>query len=135
MEKVLNEKKSIIVTMWDMKSFFDTENLEDVMSKLHKMNVMGKIYRLIYKLNENIRIKVKTPVGETESLDTDSRVGQGAAEGAIIGSASIDGGVDEFFSDANEIVEENKTDEEDETNMESPDLFHPIIFQDDFQSI
>ena len=59
MGKVLNEKKSIIVTMWDLKSFFDTENLADVMSELHKKNVKGKIYRLIYKLNENIRKKIK----------------------------------------------------------------------------
>ena len=129
MGNILKEKKVIIVTMWDLKSFFDTENLLDVMAELYKKNVKGKIYRLLYKLNENIRITVKTPVGETESADTESGVGQGTSEGAIISSCSVDGGVKEFFSDNedSDIDSEEKDEEDDYT----PDLFHPIIFQDD----
>ena len=51
--------------MWDLKSF-DTENLIDCMSELYSSQIRGKIYRLIYKMNQNIRISVKTPVGETK---------------------------------------------------------------------
>ena len=132
MGRILKEKKAIIANMWDLKSFFDSENLIDVMAELYKKNIKGKVYRLIYKLNENIRIKVKTPVGETESRDTESGVGQGTSEGAIISSASVDGGVKEFFSDTSDNVQDiDEADEEDPDSSDSPDLLHPIIFQDD----
>ena len=41
---------------------------------------------------------VKTPVGETESADTGSVVGQATVDGRIISSTNLDGGIAEEFS-------------------------------------
>ena len=108
------KKKAVIVSMWDLKSFFDTENLVDCMSELYKRKVKGKIYRLIYKMNENIRISVKTSVGESEQSDTGENVGQGTVDGAIISANSIDGGVTEMFDDPIDTEESREVTDEPE---------------------
>ena len=62
----LEEKKeAVIILMFDIKKYFDSEALVDVMNELYKCEIKGKLYRLLYKLNENIRVSVKTPVGAT----------------------------------------------------------------------
>ena len=66
---IQKKKKAIIVSMWDLKAFFDSENLIDCMSELYKKKIKGKLYRLIFRMNQNIRISVKTAVGETEEKD------------------------------------------------------------------
>ena len=60
---IQKKKKAVRMSLWDLKKFFDSENLIDCMSEMYKSNVKGKIYRLLYKMNQNIRISVKTPVG------------------------------------------------------------------------
>ena len=123
------KKKAVIVTMWDLKSYFDTENLIDCMSELYKSNVKGKTYRLLYKLNKTIRISVKTPVGETEKHETEDNVGQGTVEGAIISSANLDGGVTEFF-DKDKSEDEVTEADDPENNDDAPsDFYHPCLFQ------
>ena len=76
--------KALIYKMFDLKKYFDSESIFDVCYELYKSNVKGKLYKLIFNLNKNIRIKVKTPVGESEPVDTGPYVGQGAVEGAVI---------------------------------------------------
>ena len=92
-------KEAVIFSTWDLKKFFDSESLIDVMNELYKSNVKGKVYRLIFKLNENIKVTVKTPVGDSESKDAGMLVGQGTIEGAFISSVSIDRGVGEQFEE------------------------------------
>ena len=53
---MMRKKSAVIVTMWDLKSFFDTENLIDCMSEIYNSQIKGKIYRLLYKLNENTTV-------------------------------------------------------------------------------
>lgn len=125
------------MSMWDLKKFFDSENLIDCMSEMYKSNVKGKIYRLLYKMNQNIRISVKTPVGDTEFEDTDEGVGQGTVEGTIISSTSIDKGVSESFEDELEkdLVEEKDDKELHRIISSLLEFFHPIIFQDDVNKL
>ena len=136
---IQKKKKAIIVSMWDLKAFFDSENLIDCMSELYKKKIKGKLYRLIFRMNQNIRISVKTAVGETEEKDTGNGVGQGTVEGAVISSSSIDGGVTEEFSEYNSSDESEPDDnhpDKNSNNENNPDeiasdFFHPMIFQDD----
>ena len=44
------EGKSILIMMFDLKSYFDFESLEDCCTEIYKNQIMGKLYRLIYKL-------------------------------------------------------------------------------------
>ena len=77
---------------------FDMENLFDILNQVYGCNVKGKVYRLIYQMNKNIRIKVKTPVGLTESADTGPGATQGSVDAAIISSVSIGNDVSDNFA-------------------------------------
>ena len=96
------KNEATLFSTWDLKKFFDSESLIDVMSELYKSDIKGKLYRLIFKLNENIKITVKTPVGNTEYEDTGNGLGQGTVDGAILSAVSIDKGVSEQFSEEEE---------------------------------
>ena len=124
-----DKKEAVIVSMFDIKKYFDSESLVDAMGELYKCQIKGKLYRLLYKLNENIRVTVKTPVGETESADTGSGVGQGTVDGGIISSASLDGGVTEEFTDVTLVPSETKLLKT--SDIPFQDIFHPMMYQDD----
>ena len=51
------------------------------MNELYKNDVRGKLYRLIFEMNKDTKIKVVTPVGLTEEANTGERVGQGMWRG------------------------------------------------------
>ena len=97
-------KKPIIVSLYDLTKFFDRENLVDAMDALYSCGVVGKIYRLIYMLNKDTVIEVKTPVGTTEKAETGENVGQGTIDGAIVSSMNIAKGVEEVFEDSKEEI-------------------------------
>ena len=62
--------------------------------------VRGKLYRLLFEMNENTKISVLTPVGMTEEKDTGEGVGQGTLEGALVSAVNLDNGVNDFFYDS-----------------------------------
>ena len=72
-------------------------------------------------MNKNIRIKVKTPVGLTESADTGPGATQGSVDAAIISSVSIGNDVSDTFA---------SSDGDYEVTYENIHL-SPLIFMDD----
>ena len=112
-------QKPLFLSMWDISKFFDRENLRDVMNELYNLGIKGKIYRLIYQLNKNSVIAVKTPVGVTEECETGEGVAQGSVEGASISAASLGAGVMDMFKDSL-----------DEVNFAGVKL-GPLLYQDD----
>ena len=57
------------------------------------------MYRLVSELNSNTQIKVKTPLGKTETAPIDPGMTQGSVDAAIISSANVAGGLEEFFKE------------------------------------
>ena len=51
-------------------------------------------------MNKNVRIKVKTPVGITETEDTGPVASQGSVDAAVISSVSLGNGVSKAFEDS-----------------------------------
>ena len=98
-------------------------SLRDCLNEVHKCGVKGKLYRLLYGLNENTRISVVTPVGKSDECDTGETVGQGTLEGAVISAVSLDKGVEEYFGDS-----------EDEMRYAGLRL-QPLLFQDDISRL
>ena len=90
-------KKPIIVSLLDVSKFFDRENLKDAMDSLYDSKVKGKLYKLVYMLNKDTEIQVKTGVGTTEKAKTDENVTQGSVDGAVTSSSSISKGVNDVF--------------------------------------
>ena len=111
--------KAVILSTWDISRYFDAECLTDVMNELHKNEIKGKLYRLIYMMNKNTRIRVQTPVGLTHAVDTGEGLGQGTIEGAIASAINLDNGVSDFFADS-----------DDEIHYLGAKL-GPLLFQDD----
>ena len=72
MMKYQEKKMPLIFSSFDLELFFDSERLSDCLSELYKLEIKGKVYRLIHEMNKNIRIKVKTPLGTTKVVDTAS---------------------------------------------------------------
>ena len=111
--------KPIILNLYDISKFFDSECLSDCMNELYKSNLKGKLYRLIYQLNKETIVQVNTPVGMTEQVSTGEGVGQGTIDGAVISAVNLDKGIQDFFASSEE-------------EMEYGGLkLGPIIFQDD----
>jgi len=59
------------------------------MYDLGNNGVTGKMYRLIFLLNNRTRITVKTPYGNTEEYDIGELVRQGSVLGAVISANSL----------------------------------------------
>ena len=119
--KYQQDKKGLLIKSYDLKKFFDMEDIFDILNQIYASNVKGKVYRLIYQMNKNIRIKVKTPVGITQSADTGPGAAQGSVDAAVISSVSIGNDVSVTFAEA---------DGKQEVSYESVDL-SPLIFIDD----
>ena len=96
----LKEKngEAIGIEFLDLSKYFDKENLVDVLAELKKANVDDKHYNLVYELNKDTRVTVRTAVGDSESVETAETVAQGSIEAGIISSNSLSKGVDEFFA-------------------------------------
>ena len=98
-DKIEEEKKAVILSSFDIEKFFDSESLYDVLGEVHANKVTGKLYRLIHEMNKSSKIKVQTPLGETEEKETGPTVTQGSVEAATLSSVSLDNGVDEGFNE------------------------------------
>ena len=83
---------------------FDKLDTFFCLDQLYSCEIKGKVYRLIHEMNKNGRVKVKTPVGMTQSKDIDPSITQGSVESSVISSAGIGKGVNDAFSDSDGIV-------------------------------
>ena len=70
------EKEAVAITLLDLVKYFYSEVLIDAMNELHKEKVKGKLYNLIYELNRNNRIKVRTALGDSDTRETNEKVSQ-----------------------------------------------------------
>ena len=111
--------KPLILSCFDLKKYFDSENLKDALNSLYQCGIKGKEYNLIYELNKRNEIQIKTSVGMTDSFLTGPTVSQGSIGGGLISTINLDFSVNRFFyKSTNEI------------------FFHdvrlqPLIYQDD----
>ena len=115
----LKYNQPLILASYDVKKFFDSESLVDVMNELYRNNVKGKLYRLLYTMNKNTKIRVQTAVGVSAEVETGETVGQGTLEGAMISSVSLDNGINDFFLDSEEEVHYGNL------------RLQPLLYQDD----
>ena len=88
------------------------------MNEVYKTGLSGKLYRLLFKMNQNTCIRIQTPVGVTVETNTGENVAQGSV-GAILSSVNLDSGVRQFFANS-----------EHEVNFCGVNL-GPLLFQDD----
>ena len=107
------------MTCFDLKKYFDSEVLIDAMDNLYKSDIKGKLYRLIYELNKNNLIQIKTSVGTTSNFQTGENVTQGSVGGGLISSINLDIPIRTFFKESLHEVKYGDI------------MMGPIIYQDD----
>ena len=90
--------KGLILNLVDIISFFDREEIIDVIEALENMKVNKKVLRLWYKLNNNTEIRVKTSVGMTESAQVGALIGQGSGGAAVGSQAMVDMGLRQYLA-------------------------------------
>ena len=102
------ERKCFLMAGYDLKKFFDFEEISDVMDSLYQSKIKGKLYRLQFNMNKDVKIKVKTPVGTSEEAHSGPIVAQGGVDAAILSANNVSVGVEETFREKEtEIVYEN----------------------------
>ena len=90
MKQIEENKSEGVVSFYDMAKFFDKESLLDCMDTLNKKaDIDAKSYRMLYKLNANTKISVKTSVGESKTAPIDDSIGQGSFSAALSSSLNI----------------------------------------------
>ena len=96
----LTEKNNdaLALQLFDLKKYFDRECLQDCLGELYRANVKGKLYKLLYELNKDTRIRVRTAVGDSEPREINEGVAQGSMEGSLISSLGLSKGATDFFA-------------------------------------
>ena len=79
-----SKNKGLLLTGYDISTFFDSEDIYDVFSEIYASQVKGKDYRLLFEMNRNTRIRIKTPVGDSQWSDTGPNLTQGSVEAAVL---------------------------------------------------
>jgi hypothetical protein len=86
--KFLNKNTVLVLT--DAEKCFDKIWLEDGITELWRCGTDTRDCTMIKKLNEKVRVVVKTPVGDTEPFELNNIVKQGSVYGPQICNASTD---------------------------------------------
>ena len=77
-------KQPVILQLYDIQNFCDREMLVDGMDAIHNSGVKGKLYRLLYMVNKNTIIRVKTGVGMTDEQETARTLVKGLAKEPLL---------------------------------------------------
>ena len=99
------EKKGFIITLIDIVSFFDREDIGDVMQTLNNIGVNKKAARVWFRLNEGTEIAVKTATGVSETEVVGDCIGQGTAGAALVSQANLDHGLMDYFKDSKDEIQ------------------------------
>ena len=54
-------EESIALQILDYSKYFDSESLRDCLDELYKSEIRGRLYKLVFELNKDTRIKVTRP--------------------------------------------------------------------------
>ena len=74
------------------------------MISLYEAGIKGKLYRLLYLLNNDTQIRVKTSFGLTDLAATGENVAQGSIGGGILSSLNLSKTVTDYFSGAESVI-------------------------------
>jgi hypothetical protein len=75
----LDDRSGILCFFFDVHEVYDQADVRDMMQVLWKNGVKGKIWRLIYKLNENLTSTIKNRYGEARKIMRQTSGKQGSS--------------------------------------------------------
>lgn len=113
------ENSGVILTVADIKKFFDKESLTDACLSMDSIGVDRRALRLWYLLNSRCTITAMTGAGVTEPGEAGPVVGQGSSGAALVSQRYLDHTIDYYFKDSSD------EDYYGELRLQ------PLLFQDD----
>ena len=90
----------LIVQVFDISRYFDRHTLLEVMHWLADASIPDKLYRLVWHLNSNTRVQVKSGAGISGIAVTKENLGQGSKYAGGICSMSLSKSTNRFFHDS-----------------------------------
>ena len=90
--------EGFIFSLVDLTSFFDREQIVDVMDCLDAVGVSRKAAKCWFKLNQHTRIRVNTAAGMTGEAVAGDLVGQGTAVASLVSQLNLDRGLQQYFA-------------------------------------
>ena len=87
---IQNKKKSIDVEILDYRQCFDSMWMEECINDLWEAGIQDDHLALIYKINEEVDVAVKTPFGLTSRKQIGSIIMQGEVYGPLCCSVQVD---------------------------------------------
>ena len=84
------KKRPIDIQIYDIKQCFDKLGLKQTLNDLWDVGIQNDHLALLYELNKEISIAVKSPCGSSERKTVTEIVAQGGIFGGIKGSNVID---------------------------------------------
>ena len=87
----------LIIQTFDISRYFDRHTLLEAMHWLEDASVPSKCYRLVWKLNENTTVRVKTAHGISDTAITGENLGQGSRSAGMICSVSLSKSSSKYF--------------------------------------
>ena len=95
------KKTSIDIQIFDYKQCFDSLWLQECLSDIYTNGIKDDKLALLYNINTNVKVAVKTPVGKSRRGDISNVITQGDVFGPILCSNQVD-------TIAKECLEESK---------------------------
>ena len=89
-EAIRNNKKEIDIQIMDYKQCFDSMWMEVTINDMFEAGIKDDNLVLLYKANENNKVKIKTPCGNSEQILLKKIILQGETFGSIECSVQID---------------------------------------------
>ena len=80
---------TLILQLCDISKNFDRESLRDALNAIYLSGVKGKVYKLLFELNKDTQIRIKSSAGISDVRVTGENVAQGSVSGALISSNNI----------------------------------------------
>ena len=74
----LKEKRETYLTFYDVQKAYDNVDNEDLLDVMWKQGLRGKTWRLLKRLNQNLKASVKTRYGMTKQIDMEIGGRQGS---------------------------------------------------------
>ena len=99
----LNNKEELEVTSYDLAQAFDSLWFTETMNDIWNAKVQDDEFALLSKLNEELIVKVKTPVGDTDSFELREIELQGSVMAPLKCSVSMDTIGKDCYTDGNGI--------------------------------
>ena len=81
--------KELWLTFYDIEKCFDSLWLENCINSLWDLGVKDDVLCLIYLMNINVTVTIKTPFGDTDPLFLSNFVKQGTVLGSVLNNCSL----------------------------------------------